>query len=527
MPFTRVAALPCSLALLAVPLPAWQGPCGEGADVETLGLATPGAAGPLELALEGAPVDGLPFRFRVRGLPPTGHGCLAFSLHESPVFLPPFGATIYPSAPLMTVFVADAQGESPPLLAQAAVGPALCGVTFVAQAAATDAAAAGGASFTKAVRTRFGAGAAGPLLLSVPGAYPVGGNLLDAAAADLNGDQNLDVAFLALDTAGLDEAVWVLFGGGDGTFGRSLELGTGGTFPSRFAVGDVTADGNPDIATTANGIRLLLGERGGAFAPPFFVFEAKKLDDDPSGIAIADVDDDGIGDILFTRQFVLPGDVGVLLSLGDGTFLEGQTLPVGRDPIDLALGDWNLDGALDFATANRELDAFGTQGSVSTALGNGDGTFGPAQTMGTGTPSSSLAVWVRTADFGADGVPDLAALTKFGGDSVCVFTGLGGGGFSAPAVLAAGTLTNDFRVADVDRDLFPDILVAASVVGTDGIRIFFNEGDGTFAPFVTPDVGGDAWSIAAGDFDGDLLPDFAVTDELVDEARLVRHGLLP
>src|SRR2546427_8129441 len=54
------------------------------------------------------------------------------------------------------------------------------------------------------------------------------------------------------------------------------------------------------------------------------------------------------------------------------TLFRSLTLPVGRMPHAVAAGDFNGDGALDFATAN-----FGSN-TVSVLLGNGDGTFKPA-----------------------------------------------------------------------------------------------------------------------------------------------------
>ena len=68
--------------------------------------------------------------------------------------------------------------------------------------------------------------------------------------------------------------------------------------------------------------------------------------------------------------------VSILLGNGDGTFQPPQAYAVGENTIFVAVGDFNGDGFLDIVVSNEEQNVTGT---ISVLLGNGDGTFQPAQ----------------------------------------------------------------------------------------------------------------------------------------------------
>src|SRR5207245_9264938 len=79
-------------------------------------------------------------------------------------------------------------------------------------------------------------------------------------------------------------------------------------------------------------------------------------------------------------------------------------------PLDMAVGDFNGDGKADLVTINT------TQ--VSVLPGNGDGTFGAAQTTTVGSGLRSVAA----GDFNGDGRLDLAitsSLTMWTGTTYC------------------------------------------------------------------------------------------------------------
>src|SRR2546430_16023161 len=83
---------------------------------------------------------------------------------------------------------------------------------------------------------------------------------------------------------------------------------------------------------------------------------------------------------------------------GDGTFSSGWTTPVGGLPEFVIAGDFNGDGALDFAVA--DIGSY----IITVALNNGSGSFPVTHTYTLGSAPSSIAV----GDFNRDGNADLA-----------------------------------------------------------------------------------------------------------------------
>src|SRR5262245_14753115 len=72
---------------------------------------------------------------------------------------------------------------------------------------------------------------------------------------------------------------------------------------------------------------------------------------DPSGIEAADLDGDGLDDLVVVN----PGPTDTLTVLLGGSFVP-TTLPVGDDPAAVAIGDFDGDGAPDLAAAARGSD---------------------------------------------------------------------------------------------------------------------------------------------------------------------------
>lgn len=128
--------------------------------------------------------------------------------------------------------------------------------------------------------------------------YPVGIRPSGVAVGDLTGDGNIDLAVSDADGA----AVWILPGDGTGAFGDGqsfvVESPTGA-----IAVADLTADGLADVAAGREGpsrVAVLVGEGGGQLAAPISFALSGDPSESPKTLVARDVTGDGAPDLVAT-----------------------------------------------------------------------------------------------------------------------------------------------------------------------------------------------------------------------------------
>ncbi|MCI0635440.1 MAG: VCBS repeat-containing protein, partial [Actinobacteria bacterium] len=177
----------------------------------------------------------------------------------------------------------------------------------------------------------------------------------------------------------------------------------------------------------------------------------------------------------------------------NGTFGAGTRFQVGKDPLEIAIADFDGDGDLDLATVNV------TSRNLSVLLGDGRGAFGAPvdHPLGRSPPTA-----LKTADFDGDGVPDLAAGTE---TSIRVLLGRGDGSFPEPVAYFSAGLA--LTVGDVDSDGDPDLIAGTE---PNDVTVRLNDGRGGFGRAVAFPVGELPTILAAGDFDGDGALDLAM-----------------
>jgi len=249
---------------------------------------------------------------------------------------------------------------------------------------------------------------------------------------------------------------------------------------------------------------------------------------EPSSVAVADVNGDGKPDLVVVNYVVGNGNgsgsVGVLLGNGDGTFQTAVTYGSGGYYFpSVAVADVNGDGKPDLVVANCSqgggCGGSSGNGVVGVLLGNGDGTFQTAVAYGSGgLEASSVAV----ADVNRDGKPDIVVANVCVNDDNCagtvaVLLGNGDGTFQTAVTYGSGGYeAGSVVVADVNGDGKPDIVVlSVCAIGSSCgvVGVLLGNGDGTFQTAVTYGSGGyGASSVAVADVNGDGKPDIVVTN---------------
>jgi hypothetical protein len=297
------------------------------------------------------------------------------------------------------------------------------------------------------------------------------------AITDLNGDRKPD---LILDD---DNVTWVFVGIGDGTFSlQNTYLQDSALKNSRSVVAaDFNGDGKVDIATKN---LMLLGHGDGSLqGNDASVFAGSGV----TGGVVGDFNGDGSPDVVTSDG----SDIRVLLNDGTGKFIQAHSYPSSAFPI--AAADLNHDGKLDvvLVTTPDNDQTF----TLNVMFGNGDGTFGTAQSTGvSGLTSTSLGM-VHLVDLNGDQIPDLVVLTAQGAN---VFLGKGDGTFSAAVNYFGGSTPTTLQVGDFNNDGKQDIAVGSAA----GIGVLLGKGDGTFSPAVLSGTGQIGFA-AVGDVNGD------------------------
>jgi VCBS repeat protein len=304
-----------------------------------------------------------------------------------------------------------------------------------------------------------------------PGGSPVtalAGQLNDvtfAVAADVDGDGRLDLIVGAN-----PNAVRVFPGRGDFTFGTPVDLVTAES-PSNAVVADINGDRRNDIVVAdRSGQALSMFLNQGAL---LFTAADVPLDRQITDVAAADLNRDGKIDLVVTAAGGNNG--GANIEAGASIASGGASIASGGGSI--------ASGGASNAAAGGNQPSF-ADGFVYVLLGRGDGTFAPPVQYAVLPGAWRIAL----GDFNGDGTLDIATANRSASgdlsavngstasDSVSILQGNPDGTFAAASMLAlaAGNAAQSdarFRgsvrslsVSDVNRDKAPDLIVSDGAI---------------------------------------------------------------
>lgn len=212
-----------------------------------------------------------------------------------------------------------------------------------------------------------------------------------------------------------------------------------------------------------------------------------------------DFNGDGHVDLLVSgRDWSLAGDPVFAVLVGDGTgqFPHEHVTNAAGDfrPYASAIADMNGDGLADVLLGGTRAIA-GSHG-VEIYLAVGDGSF----VLDGFVELSNVVRAVAASDLNGDGHADIVGACEYA-HTAEVFFGDGAGAYSDAGVYGGLTNPRDIDLADLNRDGFDEILVGHT--SSKGLSVLRNLGDGTFVlnnQYTTPVRQG---SVSAVDMNGD------------------------
>jgi FG-GAP-like repeat len=285
-----------------------------------------------------------------------------------------------------------------------------------------------------------------------------------------------------------------------GQFYNLKQYDAGGGLQSPLVKTDLNHDGKPDIVGLSfhqnlPSVTALLGNGAGGFDAPKNTTITGI--DNPRNLAVGDFNNDGNPDVAFvgTDHVTGAGVVAIMLGNGEGTFKPAQEVANLGNPNafegPVITGDFGGDGETDIAIAGLA--------NLTVLLGNGKGGF--SKPIITPNKFNFGPRCIAAGDFNHDGKLDLT----FG---QVVMLGKGNGRFQPPIAVPDGGC--DVAVADVNGDGDLDLITGS---GPRDVRVHLGNGTGKFtAGTAYPTGNGAGTGIAVGDFNGDGKPDIAVSN---------------
>ena len=332
--------------------------------------------------------------------------------------------------------------------------------------------------------------------------FPAGNSAKAMVAADFNRDGNPDIAV----TTG--DGLSFLLGSGGGALAAPTQYPYSTFGSGVLATGDFNHDGNRDLVEADwYNTRIILGDGAGNLSVLTNMSGDNNFSVYPAAVAVGDLNGDDKADIAVANTGNPSGrGVTVGFGRGDGFFGAPTNCALPSTPGDIVLGDLNGDGRLEAAVSLHSYYTANSNG-VCVLTNKGDGTLAASQYYG--ASSQDYHYSLKLLDFNVAGGPDLAVL-NYNAQSVAIRLNNGSGIFGPANDYPVGFPPNSLAIADFNGDGKTDLVVRGGTVA----RVLLGHGDGSFtvgSPMPVASGVTSPGTIAAEDFDGNGMPDLALT----------------
>jgi hypothetical protein len=339
---------------------------------------------------------------------------------------------------------------------------------------------------------------------------------LGLAVGDYDADGRPDLAVVNWGYFGAGTTLTLMFGDANGSFSRRQSL-SGINGMRQVVARDYNLDGRTDLIVSADAFNssqpkvVVFRNLGVAFATAMVLDaspETNWASNESTCLDVADMDNDGLPDIIFSSLRTWNGSAGAFLlfkNLGNSSFSPKQYISYqypSAGSTGIKAVDLNGDGWKDIV-ATQFSDVY--NGAIYTMVRGVGGSYGPIVPYPAGRGPYGLNI----ADFDGNGISDIAT-TNYYSSEVTVHMNNGDGTLPGPRrflTAPGGNIWIDFE--DVDGDGDPDALTSGGYCS-----ILLNQGGGTFGSYTTYNgtVGRPTGGGCLRDLNGDGIADMLFAD---------------